>query len=64
MGKISEFEQIKGMTYQEAKDYLVKMGKWDGVKGYDGYSVVEYACWLKEENADGNKGNAQRTSKT
>jgi hypothetical protein len=46
--KISDFEESVGMTYEEAKKYLIQEDKWDKVKGQDGYTIVTYARWLKE----------------
>jgi hypothetical protein len=48
MNNPSYFEQTVSMTYEEAKEYLIKVGKWNKVKGYDGYIIVTYARWLKE----------------
>jgi hypothetical protein len=46
---VSDYEQIKGMTYREAKEYLISIGRWKEVEDLDGYSIVEHACYLKNK---------------
>jgi len=48
--KISDFEKEKGLTYQQAKDYLISIGEWDSVCDQDGYTIVETAWVLKTRN--------------
>ena len=47
---ISNFERDIGMTYLEAKEYLIRMNKWKNVSDSDGYSIVTYAVELRNTN--------------
>ena len=51
-----DFEKAKGMTYEEAKEYLKSIGKWERNKDYDGYSIIETACYHKNLNMEGCHG--------
>lgn len=47
----SNFEKIKGMTYIEAKKLLIELDVWKYVEDQDGYTIVDYACYLRDIGA-------------
>ncbi len=47
---ISDYEKAVGMTYSEAREYLKSIGRWDDVSDQDGFSIVQYAIELKDNN--------------
>lgn len=51
MKKISDYEKEMGMTYMEAKQFLMEVGEWENMKkqllSLDGYSIIAYAKRIK-----------------
>lgn len=48
MREPSSYEKTVGMTYQEAKDFLIKIGRWDENSWRDGFSIVAIASYYRK----------------
>jgi hypothetical protein len=44
----SDFEIAMGMTYDEAKKFLISTGRWENVEDQDGYTIIATAKYWKE----------------